>query len=230
MTEVVATETKTRTKKGDGPVVLNFLDAENKEAARISDKTVSLQVKDKASGVLAINLGDLPENVVRMLAADALKKRIDSAVRATVDDKGNDKDGNNVVIKTAQEVVARIMSGQIYARTGAAAKDGAKGGARGRKFDTGLWVEAMKVAAQIKADAKKVRKDGSPHVPASQDQLDKLAAKLEAATPAERKKMTDGFLKDATVEFARKKILLERARDAAKKDLESDGGDMVELD
>lgn len=228
MTEV-ATEAKTRTKKGDGPVVLNFLDAENKEASRISDKTVSLQIKDKSDGVMTVNLGDLPENVVRMLAADALKKRIDSAVRATVDTEGK-VDGAYAVIKTADEVVKRIMSGQIYARTGAAAKTDGEKSARGRKFDTALWVETMRVAQEIKVNAKKLRKDGTPHVLATQDQLDKLAAKFEAATPAERKKMTDGYLKDATVEFARKKLLLERARDAAKKDLEGDGGDMIELD
>ena len=216
MTETAKTEDKaTRTKKGEGPVVMAFLDGENKEAARISDKTVALQIKDKNSGVLSFDLSKLPENVVRMLAADALKKRIDSTVRATVDGEGKDEQGNYIVLKTAEEVIARIMSGQIYARTGVTAKEGEAKGSRGRPFDFALWVDAMRDAAKIKASQGKKRENGAVWTEATEDQLSRLRVKLESATPAERKKMTDGFLKDKTVAFARSKIIAKRLAEAA---------------
>lgn len=226
MTETT-TETKaTRTKKGEGPVVMHFVDAENKEAVRISENTVRLQVKDKNSGVLDFDLSKLPANVVRMLAADALKKRIDSSVRATVDAEGKDEKGEFAVIKTAQEVIDRIMSGQIYARTGAP-KEGGKGGARGRPFDFDLWVEAMREASKIKASQKKVRENGQPWTEATEDQLARLRAKLEATAPADRKKMTDNFLKDKTVAFAVAKIKTQRAAKAA----QDEAGEVsIELD
>lgn len=232
MTETAKTEAKaTRTKKGEGPVVMHFVDSENKEAARISDKTVRLQVKDKNSGVLDFDLSKLPANVVRMLAADALKKRIDSSVRATVDAEGKDEKGEFAVIKTAQEVIDRIMGGQIYARTGAGVKEGKGTGQRGRPFDFDLWIEAMREASKIKAGQKKVRENGQPWTEATQDQLDRLKAKLEATAPADRKKMTDNFLKDKTVAFAVAKIKAKRAAEAAQKEDTEDNKEVsIELD
>lgn len=215
MTETAKTETKaTRTKKGEGPVVMAFSDGE-KLAPRINDKTVALEIKDKNNGVLTFDLSKLPENVVKMLAADALKKRIDSTVRATVDAEGKNDKGEFVVLKTAQEVIDRIMSGQIYARTGTAAKEGGVKGARGRPFDFELWVEGMREAAKIKAGRGEKTKSGDVWKEATQDQLDRLKAKLEAATPADRKKMTDGFLKDKVVAFAVAKIKAKRLAEEA---------------
>lgn len=230
MTEVAKTEDAkaTRTKKGEGPVVMAFSDGE-KSAPRISDKTVALEIKDKNNGVLSFDLSKLPEAVVRMLAADALKKRIDSTVRATVDADGKNEQGEFVVLKTAQEVIDRIMSGQIYARTGTAAKEGGKGGARGRPFDFDLWVEGMREASKIKAKQGLKTKSGAVWTEATQDQLDRLKAKLEAATPADRKKMTDGFLKDKTVAFAVAKIKAARLAEAAKAEVK-DEDVSVELD
>ncbi len=231
MTETAQnTEAKaTRTKKGEGPVVMAFLDAEQKSASRINDKTVALQIKDKANGVLSFDLAKLPENVVKMLAADALKKRIDSTVRASVDAEGKNEQGEFVVLKTAQEVIDRIMSGQIYARTGTAAKEGGKGGARGRPFDFDLWIEGMREASKIKAKQGLKTKSGAVWTEATQDQLDRLKAKLEATTPAERKKMTDGFLKDKTVAFAVAKIKAARLAEAAKAETKEEDVS-VELD
>ncbi len=231
MTETAQnTEAKaTRTKKGEGPVVMAFLDAEQKSAPRINDKTVALQIKDKANGVLSFDLAKLPENVVKMLAADALKKRIDSTVRASVDAEGKNEQGEFVVLKTAQEVIDRIMSGQIYARTGTAAKEGGKGGARGRPFDFDLWIEGMREASKIKAKQGLKTKSGAVWTEATQDQLDRLKAKLEATTPAERKKMTDGFLKDKTVAFAVAKIKASRLAEAAKAETKEEDVS-VELD
>lgn len=230
MTETAKTEAKaTRTKKGEGPVVMHFVDSENKEAARISDKTVRLQVKDKNSGVLDFDLSKLPANVVRMLAADALKKRIDSSVRATVDADGKNEKGEMAVISTAQEVIDRIMSGQIYARTGAV-KEGKGTGQRGRPFDFDLWIEAMREASKIKAGQKKVRENGQPWTEATQDQLDRLKAKLEATAPADRKKMTDNFLKDKTVAFAVAKIKAKRAAEAAQSESKKEGETEVSIE
>lgn len=220
MTETATNETKApRTKKGEGPVALNFLAADGSEAARISETTVKLQIKDKAAGVLAFDLSTLPENVVRMLAADALKRRIDSAIRAEVDTDGKNDKGELAVIPTAQEVINRILKGQIYARTGVAGKEGGKGGARGRPFDFDLWVEAMGDAAKMKTQKGAKRKDGSNWTEATPEQLAKLRTKLEAASPADRNKMTQGFLKDKVVAYAVTRIKAKRAQEAAQKDI-----------
>lgn len=227
MTEVAKTEEKaTRTKKGEGPVVLNFLDSEKKEYPRISEGVTALQIKDKVSGVFAFDLSALPQNVIRMLAADALKRRVDTAIRAAVDTDGKNDKGEMAVIPTAQSVIDRILKGEIYAKTGVAGEGGGKG--RGRPFDYDLWVEAMGDAAKMKAQKGLKRKDGTPFTEATPEQLAKLKAKMEAATPADRQKMTQGFLKDNVVAFAVKRLQAKRAQEAAQKELDS--GDSVELD
>jgi len=183
MTETATVEKKPRVKKGDGPVVISFTDGTEK-SSRINEKTIGVQVEDKAGGVVVFKYEDLSPAVQKALGEENLKKRVDSFVR-----QGFDPSKNNVV-ELANEAWKRLMDGKIYAKTGAAKKEGGSG-QKGRPFDAELWVETITIAWKQKMNTE-----------FSVDQASALRAKLTSADKAERTKITNGYLADKTIKAA----------------------------
>jgi len=169
--------------RGDGPVVVMYIDAQNKEHKRVPADVVQVKVtgKDgKAGKTYAID--SLPVGVRNQLAAFAFARRADIFIRNSVDD-----DGKVNVLDKADEVFNSLKEGKFYSR-------GEGKGGPGRTFDIDLWVETMKVAAA---------KKGTPATP---KQLTTFKSKLEAMQGKDRSTFLMKLTKDPNVKLAKLEI------------------------
>lgn len=191
-----STDKKTRAKKGDGPVSFKFINDKNEASKRIPDNIDALQVINKAGKSKNLSISGLPVQVIRQLAASAFKVKLNSFAIASV--KTNP---NADVLGLADELYNNVKSGKLYVRG-----EGAK--SPGRTFDFDLWVSAMIRMSQITAEK-------NPKVkPFSKKQEADLRARLEAATPADRKVMTTKWMTNPIVKRAVMEIKAERAKNA----------------
>jgi hypothetical protein len=194
---------KGRTKKGEGPYTLSFVDGENKDSARIPANVASLKVADKAGKSKTYALSGLSPAIIHQLAADGMKRRLDASMR-------NNIGGDKTAIVLADEAYANIKAGKLYS------KGEGKGGA-GRTFDFDLWVMAIERTAKLKN-----ANDPKKHKAATKAQLEALRTKLTAATPKDRAEMTAKWKKDPTFVLAKKQVDAERAGKQEIKDTDTD--------
>lgn len=152
----------TRGKKGDGPVVISFLDNAGNESKRVNEKTEAIRVADKNGGVVNFSLTELSPAIRNQLAILGIVKRVDTFVR-----NGAKQDGANV-INLANSVIGSLKEGTIYSR-----KEG--GASTGRPFDFNFYRLVMEATAKAKGK------------PASEKQLEAWENGLKARTPTDRK-------------------------------------------
>lgn len=198
---VAATDTakKTRTKKGEGPYTLSFVDGDNKDSPRIPAVVSALKVEDKESKKSkSYSIQGLSPVVLQQLAADGLKRRLDAFIRNSIG-------GEKTAIVLADEMYGNIKSGKLYLK----GEGGGKGA--GRTFNFDLYINAMERNAKLRneSDPKKFKL-------ATKQQLASLRVKLEAATPAERKALIKGWSGDPIFMLAKKQVEAEQAATAVK--------------
>ena len=166
MAQATKTETKTngaaRGKKGDGPVIVSYIDRDGKDAKRVSDAVEAIRVLAKNGKSVEFRIDQLSPSIRNQLVAMAFAKRVDTYVRNSVDIEGTN------VVSLAQHIFDGLVAGNIYSR-----KEGAV--STGRPFDTGYWRAIMAETAKMKK--KEV----------SEKQLDSFEMKLSSMTPADRK-------------------------------------------
>lgn len=184
----------TRGKKGDGPVVVSFLDNAGAVAKRVNDKTEAVRVADKSGNVLDFPLTSLSPSMRNQLIALAVAKRFDTYVR-----NGAKVEGSNV-ITLANSVADSLKSGALYSR-----KEGTGAGA-GRPFDYAFWKEVITHTAKLKG------------LEATEKQLEAFEAKYRLMTPADRKaKLAKMKAGDPTFNVAYKKVETARFANSVKK-------------
>jgi hypothetical protein len=187
---------KGRKKKGEGPVTFMFLDTENKEHARVPSNVDGVKVTAKDGKSQTFKVGTLAPAILQQMAADALKRKFDMAIRS-----GYSAEKNNV-ISLATESFENIKSGKLFVR--AASGTGGKGA--GRTFDAGYWVGVTERYAKLLSD-----RDPKKNKPASKAQLEALKTKLEASTTQQRDDWKKKNLKNAAFALAKKQIDAEKA-------------------
>ena len=185
--------THSRGKKGDGPVVITYLNDKGEEGKRVSENTVAIRIADKGGNSVELSVNDLAPATRNQLIILGATKRVDTFVR-----NGAKQDGANV-IQLATGVISSLKSGIIYSR-----KEGSGTGA-GRPFDYAFY----RLVMEATANAKKT--------PASEKQLDKWEEKLKARTPSDRKAYIAGLRLDPVFNVQFKKA------DAARLALASKG-------
>jgi hypothetical protein len=128
--------TRGRKKKGEGPFVINFLDADGKDFNRVPAAVKNVQVADKKGVKKSFALSEITPATIYQLAASELKRKLNSGISADFDEKSNN------VISLAENIFADIKSGKLFQR--AESKPGA-----GRTFDTGMWVDVVARMSKI---------------------------------------------------------------------------------
>jgi len=197
---------RTRMKKGDGPIVVNFLDEKNQVQKRITPEIDSVQVVNKAGKTVNYSVSALDVKTLRQLAADSLRKRfVSSAINQFKVDSKVD------VLSIAHGVYDNIKSGKLYTR-------GEGAGKPGRQFDYDLWVNSMVRSSQIKHELGMKNKLGQIIKPWGKKQAEDIRAMLELATSEKRKDITTKWMNDATVKRAVMEIKADRARKVVIKD------------
>ena len=156
-------ETHSRGKKGDGPVVISFLDENGNESKRVSDKSQAIRIADKNGNTVELSVNDLSPATRNQLIILGAVRRVDTFVR-----NGAKQDGANV-ISLATGVINSLKNNVIYSR-----KEGTGTGA-GRPFDFAFYRLVMAATAKSKGHE------------ASEKQLEAWETKLKARTPADRK-------------------------------------------
>lgn len=194
-----AAKVSTRKKKGDGPIAVSYIDAENKASNRVTATVDSIQIgsKDgKQKQGFAIN--SLPPAIVKQLAAMALKSEMIRFVNNGVDDTGSN------IVTLANQKFASIKEGKLFQRS----EQGK--GAQGRQFDFEFYVNVMKRTAELK------NKKNSKIALASAKQLAAVKTLLESKTPKDRTVQIKTWDKDPVFKLASMQLKAEAAAAAAK--------------
>lgn len=191
-------EKASRTKKGEGPFVISFIDADNKETPRVPNAVHAVKVVDKSKNEKLFTIGELSPAVKERLAASGLRNILGAGAR-----NGANDDGSNV-LDIVSKLFENVKEGKLYA-----AREGGKSGApRGRQFDYQLWID-------VGIRTKKLRREEAP----TDAQIANSRLKLEAMTPADRNAKIKQWKDDPFFALAHKEITAERARASVKKNV-----------
>lgn len=194
-----AAKTRGRKAKGEGPVEIMFVDANNKEHSRVPANVHGLVIKAKSGKVQSFAISSLSPAIMAQMAADALKRKMSMHIGS-----GYDAAKDNV-ISLAVEAFENVKTGKLYVRA-----EGGKGGP-GRSFDVAYWVAVTARAAKLLND-----NDPKKHKIPAKSQLEALAAKLTAANTQGRDDWKKKNIKNPVFNLAKKQIDAEKAGAAAK--------------
>lgn len=180
-TKYMAATAKTEVKKrGDGPVVISYVDADNKtDHKRVPANVHGILLADRHGKNKSYSIDGLPVNVRQMLIGLGLKRHLEAAARNGADDTGTN------VIALADAAFTNLKEGKIYTRIGG----GGKGGP-GRTFDADIWVEVVK---RVSNQAKK---------PATEKQLTDFRTKITSYTSTDRSEFLKKLQKDPRFKVA----------------------------
>lgn len=188
-------------KRGEGPIVVRFIEEGGNETKRISDKLESIQVANKAGKNISLDLAELPDDVIAALAGFAVAKMVEVYARNHADPEKPE-----TVLTLAQEKFSQLKEGKFYTR--------AEGGKAGRTFDFDMYVEIMKRA--LTSAKRKWTKQ----------MLADYRAKLEAMAGKERTGHILKFMKDPHYKLAAAQVKAEYAeQEAARADSGSNAFD-----
>lgn len=192
---VQASPTKaTRAKKGDGPILVSFLNSKNEVTKRADSETEVIRVADKDGKSKDYSITKLSLPTLRQLALDSLKRKFVSTVNS-----GN-KNGSVNVIQVSDGVYNNILSGKIYVRAEGAGKPG-------RKFDSAIWAAAMLRTSEIKS-----KMPNSKVKVFSQKVINDFKIKLESMVDKERKIFTAKLQNDAVFKRALLEVRAEQVK------------------
>lgn len=182
-TTTVEASTEPKKTRGEGPVVVAYLDSEGKASKRVSDKTTAIRVSGKEDGSQTdFSLSDVPASIVNQLLANAVAKRVDTSIRNGIKVEGA------TVSDLASKIFATIKSGVINTK-----KEGGGKGA-GRQYDPSFDLAVMEAYMQAKLKRAPTPKE-----------LEVYETKLTSFTPAERKAHIAKNMNDAQYKVTRKK-------------------------
>lgn len=169
---------KARTKKGEGPFVVSFVDDKGDKSTRSGPKTKAISILGKAEKKeIPFIVTELPQAMRDQLAAMAIAKRISSYVANNVNDKGDN------VLEFARKAWEDMKAGKLYAR-------GAGKGV-GRPFPFDKWNAIMVRAGELKKQKP------------TDKQLSDFRAKLESATGKDRQALINKLLADKNIARAK---------------------------
>jgi len=161
--------------RGEGPVAINYVDAEGKAHRRVPMTGAGLSIVPKgAEQGKVYNLTDLPESVKLALMLSGAGNRI----KTYITNHGN-PDGSDAV-SLADEIWADFVAGKLYSRVA-----GEGGSKAGRQFDGSIYAEAWRAAFAAMAKKGLKKKDGSAIVPLTDDQVLDMQTKLETMSTKE---------------------------------------------
>lgn len=183
---------KTRAKKEDALVFVDFVNDKNERTKRIPENVHSLVVTDKNKNSKTYVVKELQLPILVQLATDALRRRF--KVLKPVGDKS--------VLQLAEEIYTNAKAGKLYV-----GGDGAP--RQGRSFDVDLWVDAVVAAASVAAQNGKAK-------PISKKGADELRVKLSNMSPTERKTVTAKWGANPLIKRELMKIRAARADQAVK--------------
>lgn len=206
---------KTRGKKGDGPVVVSYVNNKNEESTRVTADVEQIKVADRHGKSKLYPVSIVGAATLKMLAAHNLAKALDLYVR-------NSTDGTDV-LKCADAKIAALKDGKFYS------KGEGKGGQVGKPFDYDLYIDAICATADQKAKAGKVIKSTGKKVePASDAMRDRARIKLMSfATGKERREFIDKHLMSDPVFKTNFLTLQAKQKIAALKGAEAEGDAMA---
>lgn len=193
-----ATPTKaTRAKKGEGPIVVKFLNSKNEETKRTDAETESLRIHDNSGKSKDYSITKLSLPTLRQLALDSLKRKVISAAVS------GSKNGNADVIKITDSVYDNVLNGKIYIR--------AEGGGKpGRKFDSAIWAAAMLRTSEIKS-----KMPNSKTKVFTQKVIADFRTKLDTMPEKDRKVLTAKLQNDAVFKRALLEVRAEQVKGSA---------------
>lgn len=203
-----------KTKRGDGPLTVAYIDAANKEHKRVVAGASQLKVVVKGGKSKVYSISALSPAVREQLVLEAVKKRMDIFARNTVkDDAGAD------VLLATDAVYDMLKGGELYSR-----KEGGVGGP-GKSFDFDRYIAIIKSAIANKAKNKVKSKSGNLVQPLTEKQLADIRTSIESKTPVERRKIVASYRSDPFF------VLAEKEHDAmqAKKDIADGNFDETDL-
>lgn len=149
---------KAMKKRGDGPIVMMFVDAGGKLHKRVPLNVTGISIAPKGGEAKVYSLAEIPETVHAAFIASGLANRQKSYIT-----NHGKKDGSDA-LSLGDEVFADVKSGKVYSKT---ASDGTS--KQGRKFDAVIHCDAWKAA--FKQMAKNGMKDRNGHVVKEMDDI-----------------------------------------------------------
>lgn len=179
-----AKETK---KRNQGPVAILFKNAE-KEDKKVLKGVTSVIVKTRTGETKTFDLASIPTEHLAALAAMAFASKTKGYVN------NHAKEDESKVLPLADEVWADFVAGNIYSET--KEKKAGTGGARGRKFDASMYVEAYRLAKESQNKAKVLDKAGNVIQLATEKQLESLKTQLVSMTGPDRAKKIKGMMEN----------------------------------
>lgn len=206
MASATEIETKPRGKRGDGPLVITYGDAANKnDHKRVPESVTSVIVTDKTGKKSkTYSVEKLSPAIRNQLAALALSSKIKVYVNNSAEEDGSD------AIECADEVYKLALDGKLYAR-------GEGKGGPGRTFDPSIWVESVKQATEMQAKSGvKNTKTGQPIKAATDAQLEALRTKLMSMAPKERTQEILKFQRNPIINLCYQQLKAAKAKEAAK--------------
>jgi len=187
--------TAEKTKRGTGPVVVTYIDAENKEHKRVPATISQIKVASrdgKKSKNYAVD--KLSPATMKQMVGFAIAKKFDTGIRNSADD-----DGMVDVIASADAMWANFVEGKLYTR-------GEGKGGPGRTFDVQMWADILVAAYERKT--KKV---------ATEADKKKALVKVESVEGASRREMINGWLRnDPLIKIIKSEMDLKKAKESAK--------------
>lgn len=179
---------KGRAKKGEGAYTIVFVDADNKEHARVPANVNSIKIVDKAGRSQSFGV-DFSPVINKQLAADGYKRRLDAFLRAGT------KDDPSKALALAGTLHTSVKEGKLFLRGE---------GKVGRTFDFDLYIDAMVRTAKAKGKT------------VSDKQKAALHADLESKSPKERTDRIKKWSNDPIYKKSLLQIKAERAETSAK--------------
>ena len=192
-----------RAKKGEGPYTVSFIDNEDKEHNRVPAGVKAVKITQKDGKASSFTMTALDVKVIQQLAADGLKRAVDTFVR-------NGIGGDKSAIVLASEKFEQIKSGKIYARKEGASKPG-------RSFDFDLYIAVAERTAKLLNE--KNKKFPLP----TKKQLEAVGTQLRSLSAQERNEKIKKHKQNPMYALAYKQVVAERATSSAASEASVDG-------
>ena len=187
---------ETANKRNTGPMTIEFVDSKSETSTRVPADVASIQVIEKATEKFTtFDLSELPDAVIKQLAAAGAKKLIETLCRNNADETGTN------IIDSAMQMFATLKAGKLYTRDGSGKGEKVKAD----KFDYDFYVDVVKLYTKRRTNA-----DATPEA------INAFRTKLSSVTPAERKEMLKGFHKNPAFDAAFHSVKAARANASAK--------------
>lgn len=172
-------------KRGDGPIIVTYVDEKAADNKRVVAGVTAVQIKDRKGNVKSYTLAAIPTEVQGQLIALAFAQRAKTYVNNQAKD-----DENADVIALTDRIFSDMIEGKVYSRT-----ESEGGAPRGRVFDPSDYVEALKLtlAAQAKAGVVN-KKTGQPVKEATEGQLKQIGTQLISLKGKERTVKIKSFM------------------------------------